>query len=366
MSGTVLVVTSGKGGVGKSTTALNLGVGLGIDGHSVVLVDADLGMANLGAMVGVENDPALHDVLAGDADVESAVVSEGEAFGVVPGGRDLAEYAGADPDRLPGVLATLAGRYEYVVVDAGAGLGYADVVPIDAADEVILVTTPSEAAIGDTAKLASFSGSVGTTIRGVVVTRAGEEIDAEAIAASVGADLLGVIPEDPAVPGSTAAGAPLEQHAPDSPAAAAYRRLADVVSERSGTADDAGAATDSADVPEEASGTDGASADAADADSGDAASGDESTDDASTTGDAGGDDAAQESDAPAGEEGPPADGRAESDAGAESDAEVEPDGQEESGGQDREVDSAGETEETEEGASDDGSGGFLSRLRGLF
>ena len=64
MSGTVLVVTSGKGGVGKSTTAFNLGVALGVDGHSAVVVDADLGMANLGAMVGLETDPTLHDVLA--------------------------------------------------------------------------------------------------------------------------------------------------------------------------------------------------------------------------------------------------------------------------------------------------------------
>jgi septum site-determining protein MinD len=239
MKGTVLVVTSGKGGVGKSTTALNLGVALGAGGNSVVVVDADLGMANLGAMAGVDGDGAtLHDVLAGDASVDSTITAGSDAFDVVPGARDLAGYADADPGRIPDVLAALAERYEYVVVDAGAGLGYADVVPIEAAGEVVLVTTPTDAAIGDTAKLVEFAGIVDTPIRGVVVTRAGDGIDAESIAADVGGELLGVVPEDPAVTESTEAGVPLEQHAPDSPAAAAYRRLAGVVTGRSASESD--------------------------------------------------------------------------------------------------------------------------------
>lgn len=233
MSGTVLAVTSGKGGVGKSTTALNLGAALGEDGLSVVLVDADLGMANIGDMLKMRTDPTLHDVLAGRSDVESAVVSGQAVIDVVPGGRDLTEYAEADPGRLPGVLATLAEKYEYVVVDAGAGLGYADVVPVEAADEVVLVTTPTDAAVGDTAKLASFSNRVDARIRGVVVTRADEATDAEAVATNIGADLLGVIPEDSSVPESSRAGVSLERHAPDSTAGVAYRRLARVVSGRS-------------------------------------------------------------------------------------------------------------------------------------
>jgi septum site-determining protein MinD len=233
MSGTVLAVTSGKGGVGKSTTALNLGAALNADGHAVALIDADLGMANIGDLLEVRTESTLHDVLAGRSDVDSAVVSGQAAMDVVPGGRDLTAYAEADPGRLPGVLATLAESYEYVVVDTGAGLGYADVVPVEAADEVILVTTPTDPAVGDTAKLAAFSDRVDARIRGVVVTRANEATDAEAVATNIGADLLGVVPEDPRVPGSADAGVPLERHAPDSPASVAYRRLARVVSERS-------------------------------------------------------------------------------------------------------------------------------------
>jgi septum site-determining protein MinD len=233
MGGTVLAVTSGKGGVGKSTTALNLGAALGEDGFSVALLDADLGMANIGAMLDVRTDPTLHDVLAGRADVEAAVVSTQEAMDIVPGGRDLAEYAEADPDRLPGVLATLAEMYDYVIADAGAGLGYVNVVPVEAADEVILVTTPDDAAVGDTAKIAAFAGRVDAEIRGAVVTQVGEDADPEAIAADVGTELLGVVPEDPSVPVSVDAGVPIEQYASDSPASVAYRQLARVVSGRS-------------------------------------------------------------------------------------------------------------------------------------
>jgi septum site-determining protein MinD len=338
MSGTVLVVTSGKGGVGKSTTALNLGVALGVDGHSAVVVDADLGMANLGAMVGLETDPTLHDVLADEADVESAVVTEGDAFGVVPGGRDLAAYADADPGRLPEVLAALAERYEYVVVDAGAGLGYADVVPVDAADGVLLVTTPSDAAIGDTAKLAEFSALVDARIRGVVVTRADGGIDAESIAAEVGTDLLGVVPEDPAVPGSTEAGVPLEQHAPDSPAAAAYRRLADVVTRRSVVPDADEAVDDATDTHDES----GEATETADE------SGEAVEDDA---GEATGTVAGQPEDVPAAETAGTGSAADESEAPKEASNEGA---------------GAGDEESADGESADDAGGGLFSRLRGLF
>jgi len=357
MSGTVFVVTSGKGGVGKSTTALNLGVALGVDGHSVALVDADLGMANLGAMLGVESEPTLHDVLAGQAHIEDAVVAEGETFGVLPGGRGLARYAEADPARLPDVLATLADRYEYVVVDAGAGLGYTDVVPIDAADEVILVTTPEDAAVGDTAKMAAFSERVNARVRGVVVTRAGEDVDPGAIVAEVGADLLAVIPEDPAVPTSTSAGVPLEQHAPDSPAAAAYRKLADAVS-GGATGDDSGTEGTREDAGDDVSETAEGPTDVSETDAGDApddegpSGSDRSDDEAPAEGDdetSAGDDDTPEPDRTSETK---ADAETSAGEGKTSDDEETPDGD-------------GETSDGD-GTEEGGSGGVLSRLRGLF
>jgi len=368
MTGTALAVTSGKGGVGKSTTALNLGVALLAEGHSVALVDADLGMANLGTMVGIESDHTLHDVLAGEADVEEATVTEGESFAVVPGDRDLGGYAAADPAGLPGVLADLAERYEFVVVDAGAGLGYADVVPIEAADEVVLVTTPADTAVGDTAKLAEFSGLVDGALRGVVVTRAGNDTDGEAIAAEIGTELLAVVPEDPAVPESAAAGQSLERHAPDSTAAAAYRRLARVLAGDDGaedaTEDDGGgedAETDDG-GDDDAPPDDGESVEALD-DRGEATAApdeNEPRDEEDGPGESvesGPDDGATAEDAESGASGETGDESGDTETTDETD------------GSDGDGGDGGDGDDDDRGASDDiegDSGGLLSRLRGLF
>lgn len=380
MSGTILVITSGKGGVGKSTTTLNLGVALGVDGHSVALVDADLGMANLGGMLGVESEPTLHDVLAGDADIESAVVAE-EAVEVVPGAPDLTEYARADPERLPEVLTTLADHHEFVVVDASAGLGYADVMPVDAADEAVLVTTPDDTAVGDTAKLVEFAEVIDVRIRGVVVTRVDEAIDADAIAAAVGTDLLGVVPEDPAVPASADAGAPLEHHAPDSPAAAAYRQLADAVTEEAADVapDDAPEASTTAEAtagtaPDDATGDtvdveegtgEVASAEADPHPEDDGAEGEEPPGDTETPVE----EEPSGEDRPAeGDELPEEDDTSDVDAGDEADS---PEDGRSAGGESAGEKAAGE-EPADEGSTGEessdgsGSGGLFARLRGLF
>ena len=230
MSGTVLTVASGKGGVGKTTTAVNLAVALWRDEYSVALVDADLGMANLASVLSLEPGPTLHDVLAGEATAEEAVIEakNGDLL-VLPGGSDLAGFANADPGRLQLVVENLADRVDFVIVDTGAGLSYEDVLPLGMADTVLLATTPDPAAVVDTRKTLQLAGLIETPVLGVVVTRAIEETDAEAIAGDVGTDLLGAIPEDPAVTESAIRGDPLESHAPEAPATLAYRELAETV-----------------------------------------------------------------------------------------------------------------------------------------
>lgn len=229
MTGSVFAITSGKGGVGKTTTALNLGVALRGQGNSVAIVDADLGMPNLGTMLGVVSEITLHDVLAGTANLEDALVTDVEGFGVVTGDRDLQRYADTDPEALPDVVSSLRTQYEYVILDAGPGLGYEDILPLDTADEVILVTTPDPNAIDDVSKLQEVSDVVGTQVRGLLINKATESTDVEAIINQVGIKPLGVIPDDPTIAESTAAGVPIESYDEDSPGAVAYRELADVV-----------------------------------------------------------------------------------------------------------------------------------------
>lgn len=226
MAGQVFAIASGKGGVGKTTTVVNLGVILRRSDHSVALVDADLGMANLGPMLGVTGELTLHDVLSGRATLDDALVEEAPGFAVLPGSGSLTDYADADPRNLGDVLDTLAESYDFVLVDTGAGMSHEDVLPLGLADGVLLVASPDPAAIGDTRKTAELADLAQGDIAGLVVTKADSDTDAKHVASQIGVDLLGVIPYDPTVRDSTASGRPLEATDPDTPAARAYRELA--------------------------------------------------------------------------------------------------------------------------------------------
>lgn len=246
MPGQVIAIASGKGGVGKTTTTVNIAVALRQRDKSVALVDADLGMANLATLLGFDPDTTLHDVLAGEATLADALLEEADGFAVLPGGQSLMDFAAADPDELVTIIDTLADQYEYVLVDTGAGLSYEDVSPLSIADQIILVTTPDPTAIGDTAKTRELATMVNAPIRGLVVTHTDDATDPTAIADRIGVELLGTVPRDPIVTESTTAGTPLQAYAPESQPAEAYRRLAAALT----TGDDAEPTpTDATDPP---------------------------------------------------------------------------------------------------------------------
>ena len=227
MTGRVFAVASGKGGVGKTTTAVNLAAATAEADRSVVLVDYDLGMSNVGAVLDVESvGVTLHDVLAGETDTLDAVGDAPGGFDAMVGGTDIEDFGRADPSKLRAVAEDLREKYDVTIVDTGGGLSHDTTVPLGLADDVILVSTPQVAALENTKKTLELAERVDGDVTGLILTRVGgRAVDTETAVEDIDVPLLGTIPEDGAVPESEDACEPLVVHAPENPAAQCYREL---------------------------------------------------------------------------------------------------------------------------------------------
>jgi len=230
--GRVFAVAGAKGGVGKTTTTLDLAAALEDAGHAVVVVEADLAMANavdfLDLPAETGSDPTLHDVLSGTTPVSEATYAAPGEFDIVPSGVDLEGFGVADIQSLGAVVEQLRSEYEAVVIDTPAGVTRETLYPVEIADETVLVSTPRAASVRDASKTVEMIERLDGGIRGVVFTKSGpgSAPPPERIASFLEVDLLGDVPEDDAVPESQDAGVPIAEHAPDSAAAAAYREIA--------------------------------------------------------------------------------------------------------------------------------------------
>jgi septum site-determining protein MinD len=227
----VFAVASGKGGTGKTTSTLALGMALAAE-YDVTVIDADTGMANMLFHAGLSDvDTTLHEVLAGDADIEEAVY---ECFGidVVPCGTSLSGFRQADPGRLQEVIADLATETEVILLDSAAALGSRSaVLPVVLADRVVIVLQPTVPSLSDGLKVQEYAATYGTTVAGVLFNRVAEDEDIETIASKAqryfDGETLATVPESEAARAARRANTPLLAHAPDSAAATAYRTAAE-------------------------------------------------------------------------------------------------------------------------------------------
>jgi flagellar biosynthesis protein FlhG len=148
----VVAVVSGKGGVGKTNIAVNVAICLAMQGHRVILVDADLGLANADVLLDVRNPYNLSHVLAGRREIEQVVIDAPGGIGLVTGASGLAHVADLsefERQQLVGLLDRLEDDADVLLLDCAAGISRNVVAMANAADDVLLVTTPEPPAMTD-------------------------------------------------------------------------------------------------------------------------------------------------------------------------------------------------------------------------
>lgn len=148
----VLAVTSGKGGVGKTFVSANLAAALAKRGLRVLVLDADLGLANLDVVLNLYPKITLHDVFSGKATLEEAVVQAPGGFSVLLAGSGMVEYSRLTPEVREEFLRVLEGlvpRYDVVLLDTGAGISDVVLFAISMASEVLVVATPEPTSLTD-------------------------------------------------------------------------------------------------------------------------------------------------------------------------------------------------------------------------
>ncbi|QSZ66765.1 septum site-determining protein MinD [Methanofollis aquaemaris] len=223
-------IASGKGGTGKTTVTVNLGASLAQLGKETYILDADIGMANLGLVLGLEEAPVtLHEVLAGQAKIDDAIYEGPNGVKVVPSGISLQGFQNADPDRLRDVMRSLVDRCDYLLVDAAAGISKDGVVALAISDEVILVVNPELSSMADALKTKILTEMVGGTVYGAIINRSGmenTEIRRHSVEDVLGVRVVDMIPEDPNVRRSAAYKTPIVIKYPTSEASRAFRRIA--------------------------------------------------------------------------------------------------------------------------------------------
>jgi flagellar biosynthesis protein FlhG len=150
--GRITAITSGKGGVGKTFVSANLAAALARQGERVLVLDADLGLANLDVVLNLFPKLTLHDVFTGDAVLDEAVLPAPGGFSVLLAGSGMIEYSRLTPevrDKLHDVIERVRPRYDHVLLDTGAGISDVVLYTVSLADELLVVATPEPTSLTD-------------------------------------------------------------------------------------------------------------------------------------------------------------------------------------------------------------------------
>ena len=231
--GKAIVITSGKGGVGKTTTTANLGTALAQRGAKVALVDADVGLRNLDIVLGMESRVRYHvlDVLEEKVALDDALVTDKHSATLsLLAAAQSREKDEVDTAKMKALIETLCTKFDYVLIDCPAGIEMGFTNAVVGADEAIVVCTPEVSAVRDVDRVVGLLGNrfrpqlIINRVRPLLVQK-GKMLSVDDVNSILRLPLLGVIADEPDVIISTNKGEPLALRA-DSKTGAAYRAIA--------------------------------------------------------------------------------------------------------------------------------------------
>jgi septum site-determining protein MinD len=233
--GEAIVITSGKGGVGKTTTSANLGTALAMFGKKVCLIDTDIGLRNLDVVMGLENRIVydLVDVVEGRCKTHQALIKDKrfECLYLLPAAQ-TSDKTAVSPEQMKMLVDELKKDYDYILIDCPAGIeqGYKNAVA--GADKAIVVTTPEISSVRDADRIIGLLEQEDIEPPKLVINRIrshmmenGDSLDVDDITSTLAVDLIGIVQDDENVIKATNSGEPVAMN-PNSKASIAYRNIA--------------------------------------------------------------------------------------------------------------------------------------------
>jgi septum site-determining protein MinD len=231
--GRAIVLTSGKGGVGKTTTTANLGTALASRGARVVLVDADVGLRNLDIVLGLENRVKHHllDVLEERVSIEDALIDDKRSENLcLLAAAQTREKDEVETPKMQALILSLRERFDYVLIDCPAGIELGFKNAVAGAEEAIVICTPEVSAVRDVDRVVGLLGNrfrpqlVINRLRPQLVKK-GKMLSVDDVNGILHLPLLGVIADEPEIIVTTNRGEPLALRK-DTPTGAAYHTIA--------------------------------------------------------------------------------------------------------------------------------------------
>jgi septum site-determining protein MinD len=235
MPGRVITITSGKGGVGKTTTTANIGVALARRGQKVACVDADIGLRNLDVVMGLENRIVydLVDVIEGRAKLRQALIKDKRLpdLQLLPAAQTRLKSAVSE-EQMKQLGADLKQEFDFVLIDSPAGIESGFKNSVAPADHVLIVVTPEVSSVRDADRVIGLVEAYEKPTPKLIINRLrpamvrrGEMLDTSDVLEILAIDLIGIVPEDERIITSTNRGQPVALE-DNSEAGAAFMRIA--------------------------------------------------------------------------------------------------------------------------------------------